>query len=295
MWSPCRCGRVALPVILTAVVSIAGPSRCPAAGAVAVDTEFGLLHDDNISRADHGTDTFEDYIATISATLAYRLAAGRRGSLSLRGGLDGHQYLHWDELSRLRLGGVVEYRFQPRAGYTAVWYALTLAAAYAWHRDSAIRDAAEVALGASAGKRLTDRIAARAGYAYELARASDGAAFDTDRHRVFADLDYTLSEPAILYGGIEWRDGEVVSTAAATPAIRAMARAAETDEVFSTATVRRVAYRLNAETLVGRLGVNYALSNRTAFDVTALYHSTRGKGDNDYRGLIVGASLLLRF
>jgi hypothetical protein len=302
----CRC----LIAFAAALLAGAAPSR--AAERAFVDAELGFVRDDNVSRAERARDTFEDYIAKGAAALSYRAPAGARGQVVVRGGIEAEIFADWDDLSHAGPTGALEYRFQPRAGYTAPWYALALAGSYRWYRDSAIREGPEIRVTASAGRRLTDRFAGRLGYGYERRRAVEGDVFDTDLHRLFAEFDWDLTAQWLLYGALEWRDGEVVSTASASPSIRAVAEAFEPDFAFTTSAARaalegampapgvsppglRVAYRLDARTGIARLGANYALNDAAALDVTALYHDTRGRGDNDYHGLIVSAGVLLRF
>jgi hypothetical protein len=270
------------------------------------DVSLDYLHDDNIGRAELDRDILEDNIVTLSGSLNMpRLLGSRAGLLnSLR--LEYAAQTEWEDLSALTASAASTFRYQPGAAFSAPWYEAQLVAALMQHQDSDIRDGARLRLNLAVGSDFTDRLVGRAGYRYELRRAWEGEVFDLDNHRFSGSLDYGINDWVTLYGTFAWQTGEVVSTATPRPQVLNASEARHLDEALSerppgAARVGnffegdRVAYRLDADTLTGELGLNVALSRKLALDFSALHFQAYGDGDNDYDGLQLRAGLLYRF
>lgn len=271
-----------------------------------VDVSLDYLHDDNIGRAELDRDTLEDNIVTLSGSLNMpRLLGSRAGLLnSLR--LEYAAQAEWEDLSALTASAASTFRYQPGAAFSAPWYEAQLVAALMQHQDSDIRDGARLRLNLAVGSDFTDRLVGRVGYRYELRRAWEGEVFDLDSHRFSGSLDYGVNDWVTLYGTIAWQTGEVVSTATPRPQVLTASEARHLDEALSERPLGaarvgnffegdRVAYRLDADSLTGELGLNVALSRKLALDLSALHFQAYGDGDNDYDGLQLRAGILYRF
>lgn len=271
-----------------------------------VDVSLDYLHDDNVGRAEVDADILEDDIVALSGSLNVpQLLDSRSGLLhSLR--LEYAAHTQWEDLSALAVSAASTFRYQPGASFSAPWYEAQLVAALLQHRDSDIRDGAQLSLNLAVGSNFTDRLVGRMGYRYELRRAWDEDVFDLDNHRFSGNLDYDVSERVTVYGTLAWQTGEVVSTATPRPQVLNASETWHLDEALSERPAaaipvggfypgERFAYRIDADTLTGELGINLAMSQKLALDFSALHYRAYGEGDNDYDGLLLRAGLLYRF
>jgi hypothetical protein len=199
-------------------------------------------------------------------------------------------------LSHLTASAGATYRYKPSGGYAGTWYEGNLTGVLLQHQDSDLRDGGIVGFSVSAGRNFTDRIIGRVAYRYEIRRGWGEDVFDTDNHRFSGNLDYRLTERLTFYGTFAWQTGEVVSTATPSPKVLGASEARAPDEALSNGTgLQRVAYRLDAESFTGELGMNIALKRNVAMDISALHFRAYGEDDNDYNGLILRGGLLYRF
>ncbi|MBI4692719.1 MAG: hypothetical protein HY749_01700 [Gammaproteobacteria bacterium] len=279
------------PLGAAALVVIAFPA---AAASPYFDAAIDYVHDTNVG---HGwrQDVLEDDVlgARIAANLP--LQTGARSGLLLSGGAALRGYTDWDDLSEGRLDARAVWRVQPGTGYDALWYEANVGAALLGHTGSALRDGGTLTTGVDAGRRLTDRIELRAGYRYTVRRAFDAAVFDTASHRLGTHGEWRFAPRFTAYGGFAWQTGGLVVSSRRTALIDAVGEADAPDPALSTAAVARRAYRLDADTLNGELGVNYALGARWALDLALRYfHSAAARG-LWYEGVQLDAGVLFRF
>lgn len=288
------------------ILAFLGAGRDAAGQSHYFDVSLDYLHDDNIGRAEFDRDILEDNIVILSGSLNMPQVLDSRAGLlhSLR--IEYAAHTEWEDLSALTASAASTFRYQPGASFSAPWYEAQLVAALLQHRDSDIRDGAQVRLNLAVGSNFTDRLVGRIGYRYELRRAWEEDVFDLDNHRFSGNLDYDVSERVTLYGTLGWQTGEVVSTATPRPQVLNAAETWRLDEALSERPAAavpvggfypgdRYAYRIDADTLTGELGINLALSQKLALDLSALHFRAYGEGDNDYDGLLLRAGLLYRF
>ncbi|MCG3201425.1 MAG: hypothetical protein NFCOHLIN_01293 [Gammaproteobacteria bacterium] len=297
--------RPATAAVLLVLASL-GAGSDAAAQSHYFDASLDFLHDDNVGRAEVDEDVLEDNIIALSGSLNVPQVLDSRSGLlhSLR--LEYAAHTEWDDLSALTASAASTFRYQPGASFSAPWYEAQLVAALLQYRDSDIRDGAQLHLNLALGRNFTDRLVGRVSYRYELRRAWEGDVFDLDNHRFSGNLDYDIGERMTLYGTLAWQTGEVVSTATPRPQVLNASETWRLDEALSERPIAaipvggfypgdRFAYRLDADTLTGELGINFAMSQSLALDLSALHFRAYGEGDNDYDGLLLRAGLLYRF
>ena len=288
------------------VLALFGSSNGARAQSRYVDVSLDYLHDDNIGRAELEGDVLEDNIVTLSGSLNMPRLLGSRSGLLNSFRLEYAAQTEWEDLSALTASAASTFRYQPGAAFSAPWYEAQLVAALTQHHDSDIRDGGRLRLNLAVGSDFTDRLVGRLGYRYELRRAWEGEVFDLDNHRFSGSLDYGVNDWVTLYGTFAWQTGEVVSTATPRPQVLNASEARHLDEALSERPLGaarvgnffegdRVAYRLDADTITGELGLNVALSRKLALDLSALHFQAYGDGDNDYDGLQLRAGILYRF
>ncbi|WP_459868128.1 hypothetical protein [Endothiovibrio diazotrophicus] len=288
------------PVVLLLVMIV---PRAQGAGAY-YDLSLDVGREDNLLRAAADVDRLADSSLDLTAAVGYPVPLGEHSGLYLRGALERIDYARYNGFDQLRLSGSVGWRYKPDLHYTAPWYALALKLS-AWEFDqSELRDSRLWELSATTGRRLTDRVAVRAGAAYRERRATTGRVgwlsgerlFDTANRSLFAGLDYRYGG-ATWYGRYTVQWGDVVSTATWNPAVYGVAREAQFDDAapVSASGRRRTGYRLDATSRLLDLGVNLPVGRATAIDLAAQYVDVAGAGGNDYHGLALHAAWLYRF
>lgn len=289
-------------LLITGMLTSAGAM----AGGSYVDFSAEYLHDDNIGRAEADADQLSDNIALFSGALQIPQLLGERSGLLHVLRLEYDRHVDWDDLSVLTASAGTTLRYKPGAAYNSPWFEPSFNFALMQHQDSDIRDGTLLRAGLTVGSNLTDRLTARLGYRYDWRQAWDADVYDLGSHRLAGSVDFELTDRATLYGTLGWQTGEVVSTATPSPKVLNASEARAVDEALSERpdnAVRvgnyyqgeRVAYRLDADSLTGELGLNVALTRKLALDLSALSFSAWGEGNNDYDGLQLRAGLLYRY
>jgi len=265
------------------------------------DLSLGFSHDDNVSRAAHAADIRAENLLTLAAAATWQYRLGDRSGFiaSARTRFEGHE--RFGALSNIGLGGFVAYRFKPVRGYTAPWFSIEGTLGVRQHNDSDIRDSLLSSLGLVAGKRFTDRIRARGGFAYHRRTAFNDEVFDNRRRRVFLDLDYRPRANLGFHGRYSYAWGDVVSNSRPNPRIGAAAEVIVPDDAFDRAcgpgaarASGYCAYRLDGASHSFRLAGTYRVSQGMSLEINARYLEVLGKLGNDYNSLQAGVRVLFR-
>lgn len=255
-------------------------------------------HDDNLTQAERGRDQAEDNFTSASIRGGYNKPLGIMKALSLNVFGGSQQHEKFTGLDHTTIGGDVVFRVQNILGFTAPFYQMSLSAQVdnyeVEQRDSTILKAQIFAT-----KRVTDRVSTSIGYEYRD-RDSEGTVFDLYQGRIFLNGDYSLNSKHALYGTYSLARGTLESTALLWPdteyKIIKAARAIEPDAAFSDELGNTwLAYKLKAVTHSLILGYNWAVTGRTALDVSVLGVDVNAEEENEYQRLVARASLLTRF
>lgn len=242
------------------------PCAALATEEISLVVDAGLVSNDNVTRAAASGDVREDTALVANAALAWPRPLGANSMLVWRGGLGFERFAEFDGLSNRTISAAVDYRFRFARGFSAPDY--TLSASLAERDfDSAMRDSTQIGLEASMSRRLTDEMSAIVGLALE-SREAESDSFDTEQTRLFANLDWMINAGLLAYLTWQFVDGDIVSTATPTFEIINQAATIQPDDAFGGAATRRFAYRLDAETTLLTLGVNYALDADSTVDAS---------------------------
>ncbi|MEC9340636.1 MAG: hypothetical protein VX663_04065, partial [Pseudomonadota bacterium] len=171
-----------------------------AAEALVPQLALEVLYDNNIGLAERRADREADLIASAAGSLRQTLTLGPRSALTLRVAAKYHEFIDFSDLNRREFGAGARWYFQPIPGFTRPWYSLSVDWSALRHADSTIRDGALWRLGASTGRRFTDRVSGQLGYGYVNRGARRGEVFDLEQHRLFSALEWRLEGGATLYG-----------------------------------------------------------------------------------------------
>lgn len=274
--------------LMTGLLALAGKA---AAGITHVDAELAYRHDDNLSRAESGRDTFSDNAADLGLTLTWSQLLTPNSGLRLSGGLRLTEQARYEELSHVNVTVGLRYRIQPVAGYTAPWIELGTAVETMHHRDSNIRDGKLWTADVILGKRFTDRIGGRIGLGWEQRTAAEGEVFEWQRRHLSAAVDYRIGLDSTLYANLSRDFGDQVFTATPAPAFRVAAKAIEDDPVFGA----RRAYRLGAVASTLELGMSTPFNANNVLDIGLRHFRADADGGHSYDDTELRASWLYRF
>ena len=306
-----RARPVQLSLAACALVTATLSTGVAAAGWV-IDVDAGLTYADNVARAERNVDRFEDERAELGATLKRSFILTESLGLGVDANITGIKWDTFNDFDALDGVGALRWRYQPVRRFLFPWFELDMETGYRRHQDSAIRDGPHGAVTAATAIRATDLLLLRTGYGFNIRRGRETAVFDTEMHRLFGHIDFSLSERLTIYATGGWRDGEIVSSSTPALAIAAIANALTPDPTFGMVPlpvgpgypnlpagtihlVPRVAYQIEASIYDVWAGFNWGIGQNASIDARAGYFESRGRGGNDYNGFNVGLNLLYRY
>lgn len=254
----------------------------------ALDTEFSLGYDDNVSNSQHREDIESSRFATASIRHDHRISLGDQDALLLRGGLQAELHDNRSALNSGKLSGLMRVTHSFAGADTtsvSAWVSAAL-----WEFNSELRDSSEYRAGVILQQRLAEKLNGRFSLA-AARRHADSDVFDVEGTSVALDLDWQWSANLALYGGLQHYDGDVVSSSTAGPGILGASEARTPDDAFDSL----IAYRLESHTWIPTLGFNYGLSRDLSVDFQLQHIDADAAGGNEYQRWIATGGLLARF
>ena len=264
-WVSCHaCAFVILVAISGASIAFAGMDD------LRIRADVDYTWDDNVPRAT--TDQkLSDSFATLALGANLPLELTPHSRLVLNATLGGQTYIRYTGLDQVAFDIQGEWQYRSSGQYSAPIWSVFVRERFDWF-NSDLRDGYRTSLGVSVRKPVTDRIVAFGAVAFNYGNAQSDV-FDTRNVSVRGTLDYSLSRRNSLYLGLEYRDGQSVSTMLPSPAFRSIAQARVLDDVFTDP--QRTDYRFDARTGILTLGYNFAITERQALDIS--YHGVYSK------------------
>lgn len=236
-------------------------------------------YDDNVTRAEGDANVLSDELLGALVTGGTRLLLNENIRLRLVAELGGEAYNNYSGLSFGSAGLRADLQYRASGTFSAPTLALFGRAAYEEY-ESDLRDGYRYALGLSARGDMTDRLAWFTAFTFNKRDASSRV-FDTTDFSLRGNLDYSISRRQTLYSGLEYRMGDIVSTA--LPSLQYVDLSNNTvvpDDAFTDAT--RYAYKLDATTWIFTLGYNFALNANHALDVSWRFAYSEPNGVSSY-------------
>ncbi|MEO7245806.1 MAG: autotransporter domain-containing protein, partial [Rubrivivax sp.] len=226
--------------------------------------ETGLVWDDNITRGKDAQDRLSDVVWRVMASRDKVVEINRRTQAVVRLGLGAEAPRRVPALGRAMVELRGELRYRGAGDFLAPTYSLSADAAYDDYR-SALRDGARFGLDVLVRWPLTDRIEAGAGAAHNQRRGRSEV-FHLADNSLRMSLDYRLGERGILYGAVEWRDGDHVSSGRTSLENLNLAEVFVDDDAFAGRNFQ--SYRFAARTGLLRLGANWQLGSASSLDLS---------------------------
>ena len=258
-------------------------------GRLVLDSDLSLGYDSNVSNAEHDNDIRSSRFAIAGLRVDNTTRISDQASLLLRGGLQAEAHDDLDGLNNGKFTGLVRFIYRPEGFHDQAWSFWGSAAR--WEFSSRLRDSSEYRVGIFLVDRFTPGLSGRLSVSASRRQADDSNVFDLGSASVGAGLDWAVTPVLTVYGSTQFHDGDVVSTATASPGILAAADARAPDDVLR----NRIAYRLDAETWIHTLGFNYGLSRTLSLDAQTQYVDADAVGGNNYQRWIAIGGVLARF
>lgn len=232
-----------------------------------ITVDSGVTWDDNISRGKVDSDIRADMVYTLNASRTLEWPLGRNTRLLLTGVATGERMQNFNGLSRYALGAEATLQYRGAATFDAPTWGL---AAKLTGEDfqSSLRDGVRSSLSLSLLQPLTDRITLFGAMSYNQ-RSANSRVFSTEEGSMRLNLDYALAGGATLYGGAEYREGDIVASGRASLENITLARAQVLDDAYPGAPF--FSYRFKGQTLIGTLGYNIGLGARDSLDFSWRY------------------------
>jgi hypothetical protein len=257
--------------------------------------DLGVGYDDNVGNASDDDDVRDSTVVAGGVNLDYTHGLSLNTGLLVRGALQGEAVEAEDGLSHGRLLVMARLSHRPNGGFFMPTFS-AWASAGVLEFNSAMRDGFEFRGGLFLSGPLTTAISARFGVA-AVERSADSYVFDLSGWSASVNLDWAVTPGFTLYTGYQFQDGDVASTgtvqpkATHTPGGCGAASACDPDDALD----GQFAYRIDASTHVGTLGINLPWSQRVALDAQLRRIDSSTPGDTRYERLQGLVSILLRF
>lgn len=247
-----------------------------------VQVDAGFTVDDNVTRAQVASDRHVDQSAKLSLRKSYFFQPADDVRLVLSGMLGGTKFSHFAGLSRATVDFNADLQYRRAAEFTEPTYAAFLQAATDQY-ESRLRDGQRYTTGVAVQIPITDRLGAFAKLAgnWRSARSNVFSGRDVASSLI---MDYSPAQHHSLYGGIEYRRGDNVTSGNPASTILSKGRQARsrvefnpkhgedrgafqvTDDAFSALGFNTV--RFKGQTGIATLGYNWSIGGANAFDLS---------------------------
>lgn len=256
--------------------------------------DLGFGYDDNVGAAAYDMDIRDSAFASAGLNLDQARRLSSTTGLLLRGSLRGDAYEAAAGLSSGKLTALARLAHRPEGGF----YMPTLAgwvSASLWEFDSAMRDGAEYRAGAYVSEPLTTALSARLS-AQVSQRTADSAVFDLSAWSAGVNLDWSVLGALTLYAGYQFHDGDLVSSGSVYPKTHEPEPGDDSyDYALDDALDGLTAYRVQAQTQVGALGVNIPVSGELSLDAQVQQVESETDYGVGYSRSLATVSALVRF
>lgn len=259
--------------------------------AFQLDSDLTVTNDNNVSVAESNQDIFNDTALDLSLMASQSFRLNPHGSLSVKGKLERIEFARFNDLSNTTLALGAVYRIQPVIGFFQPWFSLTLNAEKLLYDHSDIRDGSRFNVSTAVHQRLTERLSANLGAAYEKRVADEADVFAWKRYSVFLAGNYQLSEQTTLFGSYAYQIGDQVFVATPSPAFKTIAHAIADDPIFG----ERRAYRLDAKAKTLNMGVDYRISANNKLNIGLQYALIQAEASHEYDATQLHISWLHRY
>jgi hypothetical protein len=236
------------------------------------DARFSAVYESNINGAVAGKDRKSDVALMPAFSFGHYAQLADSTGFTISADLKYGGFARFSGLDQLESGVSASLKYKWGLGSHAPWFKVSASGAHVDFRED-FRDEDLVRTGLSAGKRLSERIFAALGYAYESGRARDPR-FDRRNGTASAKIDYLLAESIQAWIGYARGSGVYIAT-------RPIAGTAPSNSrvfIVNTFEEPMVAFQLHADAEILSFGARKDLSNHWSADISADFVDIYGNG-----------------
>jgi len=229
-----------------------------------INVDFGYGYDDNVNRGREAGEKRSDNVFSMGANVSRAWPFGKNMRLQVTGLASGEKFDRHAGLGRFSAGGQAEVQYRTSGAFDATTLALSGRALYERY-ESHYRTGPRYFLGFNARRALTDRIELFAELGAN-ARRGNSDVFNWRDYAAKLNIDYSLGRRGILYLSGEYRRGDTVSSGFASLVNVGAADVFVPDDAFEG--LDYFAYRFDARTVLGTIGINHPLGARDSIDLS---------------------------
>lgn len=249
------------------------------------DAELSAVYESNINRAVAEQDRKGDVALMPVVSFGHYAHLADSTGLVVSADVKYSGFVRFSGLDHLETGLSASLKYKWGLGSYAPWVKVFGSGAHSDFRED-FRDEVSARTGLLSGKRISERIFAELGYAYESGRARDSR-FDTRNSVVSAKLEYLLTESVQTWIGYAWGSGIYIANLPFVGAVPSNPRAV----IVNTFEQPMGAFQLRATAQILSLGARKALTNHWSADISAdfldIYGNTRHYPDSIYKTGVV--------
>jgi len=259
-----------LSALALAVLALAsGFARAAGGDTPGVRVEASFTSDDNVTRAT-AADALSDSILGVRVNASAAVPMSTHTRAVIQGFAGAERFSIYTGLSRNFIGAQGDFKYRASGEFGAATYGAFVRTAAEYY-ESDLRDGYRHAFGVSVLKPWTDRTQLAGALAWNVTDGSS-TVFDTESVSLRGNADWSFTRSDVVYFGLEYRRGDVVSTVSRADPLRTLGFVNTAtpnivqDDAFTDTT--RDAYRFKGVTWLSALGYNHAFSGGHSLDVS---------------------------
>lgn len=225
--------------------------------------EASITADDNVTRGYGEGNVLSDKFLGVNLGQSFHYPVSTRTRLVLLGFTGFNGYFEYTGLSHYYAGIQGEFQYRPSGSFYAPTFAVAARTAVEEYH-SEVRDSFRSSAWLSMRKPITDKLQVFTALSYNR-RDGKSVVFDNSDISLRASADFSLLRRGTIYLGLEYRDGDIVSTGMPSVAYTDIAEAIVPDDAFKDST--RYAYKIEGSTWMVNIGYNHALGAGQALDI----------------------------
>jgi hypothetical protein len=249
-----------LGLALAALGLAPGSALAAGADSPGVGVEVSFTSDDNVNRGAEG-ETLSDRVLGVRLSASAAVPISTRTRAVILGFAGAERFNTYSGLSRNFIGAQGDFKYRASGDFgAATWGAFVRTAAEFYESD--LRDGYRHGFGVNVVKPLTDRIQV---FGVLAGNITDGSStvFDTRNVSLRGNADWSFTRWDVVYLGLEYRQGDIVSSMIPTLATAGISPHI-TDDAFNDG---REAYRFKARVWITTLGYNHAFGAGHSVDI----------------------------
>jgi uncharacterized protein YhjY with autotransporter beta-barrel domain/mono/diheme cytochrome c family protein len=238
------------------------PTYAAGAKPFGVNLDFGVVLDDNVTRASTAAQRYEDVSYSVNASKSFAVPLNDNMRVNFNAAVGAEKFKIYSGLDRMSISGEAELQYRTSGDFGAPIYGV-FANLTGEEYESNMRDGQRLSVGLSLRKPITDRLTLYAAIAKNM-RYAKSDVFNTRDYSGRINFDYAITPSSTMYLTGEYRRGDVVSSGLHTLGNVNIAQSFQQDDAFTRHSL--YAYRVRGQTFLLTTGLNIPLGAKDSLD-----------------------------